>query len=67
MYKSHVLSVNVFFKTIVNQQEIGVDISPYPGLAAWYENCKSLPGFEENQAGAKIFAERVLKNLVDKF
>lgn len=46
-------------------QNIGGDISKYKNIAAWYERCKSLPGFEENNDGGKIFGERVRSRLED--
>jgi glutathione S-transferase len=57
----------LFFFSSTKPQNLGVDISQYPKLAAWYENCKTLPGFDENEVGAKIFASAVLKNATDKF
>lgn len=47
-------------------QNIGGDISKYKNIAEWYDRCKSLPGFEENNEGGKIFGERVRSRLVDK-
>lgn len=57
------LSTLVSVTTIVN---IGGDITKYKNVAEWYERCKSLPGFEENNAGGKVFGERVLSRLVDR-
>lgn len=41
------LSFNAFF------QHAGFDLSQYPRLAAWYDNCKVLKGYEEDQAVAQ--------------
>lgn len=50
-------------QTFFSQQNIGGDITKYKNIAAWYERCKSLPGFEENNDGGKIFGERVRSRL----
>lgn len=31
---------------------MGYNLNQHHKLAAWYERCKTLPGFDENQAGA---------------
>lgn len=46
---------------------VGADLSAYPRIAAWYERCKRLKGWAENEAGAKAFAERVTSKLTEKF
>jgi glutathione S-transferase len=43
----------------------GIDISDYPNIAAWYEKCADLPGFEENERGAKLFAEYLKSKLTE--
>ena len=47
-------------------QHCGYDIGKYPNIAAWYERCKQLKGFEENDAGAKQFGDKVKAALEDK-
>lgn len=47
-------------------QHVGADISSYKNLSAWYENCKALPGWEENNTGAKAFGDRVKGNLKEQ-
>ncbi|XP_026320406.1 glutathione S-transferase 1-like [Hyposmocoma kahamanoa] len=42
---------------------VGWDISSFPNIQQWVKDCKALPGFEENQEGAKQFGEAVKKNL----
>lgn len=44
-------------------QSIGWDVSPYSNITSWIERCKTLPGADENESGAKIFGNAVLKNL----
>ncbi|CAH2042128.1 unnamed protein product, partial [Iphiclides podalirius] len=41
----------------------GWDLSSFPNIQRWLKNCASLPGYEENEKGAKMFAEAVKKNL----
>jgi glutathione S-transferase len=36
---------------------MGFDISVYPNLSKWLENCKSLPGYDENEEGASQFGQ----------
>lgn len=39
----------------------------YPNIVAWFDRCRSLRGFDENDEGARQFGAAVTKNLVDKF
>lgn len=54
------ISIYVSLSSIV---AVGWDISNFPNVKAWFERCKDLPGYEENQAGAQDWGERVRKNL----
>lgn len=47
-------------------QNVGADLTKYPNIQKWLDNCKSLPGAEENAVGAKLFGERVTSRLEDK-
>lgn len=58
------LSILANFATIYH---VGLDISNYPNIAAWYERCSSLPGFSENEEGAKMFAGFVKSKLTEPF
>lgn len=44
-------------------QAIGWDLSAFPNTQRWYKECANLPGFAENEEGAKQFGEAVKKNL----
>lgn len=48
------------------QQAAGADLTKYPNIQRWYASCASLPGAEENAAGAKIFGDRVISLLEEK-
>ncbi|CRL00424.1 CLUMA_CG013690, isoform A [Clunio marinus] len=48
------LSILAAFSTLYH---VGQDISSYPNLSTWYERCSNLPGFAENEKGAKMFAQ----------
>lgn len=56
------LAILSSLSTIVH---VGANISGYKNVAAWYERCKKLPGYDENDAGAKIFGEKVKANLTE--
>jgi glutathione S-transferase len=58
------LSILANFSTIYH---VGLDIDNYPNLAAWYERCASLPGFTENEDGAKMFATFLKSKLTEPF
>ncbi|XP_060805433.1 glutathione S-transferase 1-like [Amyelois transitella] len=49
--------------SVSNLFAIGWDLTNYPNIQRWYKNCASLPGFDENQEGAKQFGDAVKKNL----
>lgn len=42
---------------------MGFDISELKKLDAWYQNCASLPGYDENEAGAKMLGDLVKSKL----
>lgn len=46
---------------------IGQDLANYPNLSAWYERCAALPGFGENEKGAKMFASFIKGKLTEPF
>lgn len=47
-------------------QNLGIDLSQFPNISEWYERCKSLPGWQECDQGAKKFAGQALRNLEEK-
>ncbi|XP_063830541.1 glutathione S-transferase 1-like [Ostrinia nubilalis] len=42
---------------------VGWDISKFLNITRWVKQCESLPGYAENEEGAKAFGEAVKKNL----
>lgn len=58
------LSLLAAFSTLYHA---GMDISAYPNVSAWYERCASLPGFSENEKGAKMFASFIKSKLTEPF
>lgn len=58
------LAILAEFATIYHA---GLDIANYPNLTAWYERCSSLPGFSENEKGAKMFATFLKSKLTEPF
>jgi glutathione S-transferase len=41
----------------------GVDLRQFKRLNVWYEQCRSLPGFDENHEGSQMLAEKLTKLL----
>lgn len=58
------LAILAAFATIYH---VGLDIGSFPNLTAWYERCSSLPGFAENEKGAKMFAAYFKSKLTEPF
>lgn len=53
------LSIADFFllATIETIVQFGMKLDAYPNVQDWYKRCHTLPGFNENQEGAKVMAE----------
>lgn len=47
----------------VTLQQVGWDMSQFPNIQRWFQDCSIIPGYEENIEGAKAFSELVKKNL----
>ena len=43
----------------------GYDFSQHLNILAWYQRCRTLPGFDENEAGAKKLGQ-LFKSLLDE-
>lgn len=46
---------------------MGYNIGQHAKLSEWYERCKALPGFDENQAGADEHSKNFQKILPNTF
>jgi glutathione S-transferase len=44
-------------------QELNFDFTGYPKVAAWYKKMQEIPGFDENQAGAKFLGSIIAEKL----
>lgn len=40
-----------------------MNLKEFPKLNAWFEKCKSLPGFAENHEGSQVLADKLTKLL----
>lgn len=58
------MSLLAAFSTLYH---VGLDLSSYPNIAAWYERCAGLPGFGENEKGAKMFASFIKGKLTEPY
>lgn len=43
---------------------MGIKFEDYPEIERWYEQCRELPGFDENEEGAKVTDNFLLKSIV---
>lgn len=46
---------------------MGFKFNKYPEVQRWYEQCKKLPGFEENEKSAKEFGGLMKSKLTKGF
>ncbi|XP_058453689.1 glutathione S-transferase 1-1-like [Malaya genurostris] len=46
---------------------IGVDLSEFPNITTWYDRCKSLPGYDENEQGATAYGVAIKSKLDEPF
>jgi glutathione S-transferase len=56
-----------FLATFSTIYHIGLNIANYPNLSAWYERCSALPGYAQNEEGAKMLASFIRKKLTEPF
>ncbi|KAG5676005.1 hypothetical protein PVAND_005860 [Polypedilum vanderplanki] len=52
-----------FLSNVATIKQLGADFSIYPKLNDWYERCRCISGFTENEEGAKMLAEKLAKLL----
>lgn len=58
------LSILAAYSTLYH---VGLDVSSYSNVTSWYERCSSLPGFSENEKGAKMFGSFLKSKLTEPF
>nr|QGZ00473.1 glutathione S-transferase delta4 [Glyphodes pyloalis] len=51
------------FASLSSILAVGWDISKFPNIERWVTECAALPGYAENEEGAKAFGNAVKKNL----
>lgn len=59
--------VQYWISKVLLFQNAGCDVGAYKNIVEWLDRCKTLPGYEENVEGAKVFGQRVINRLTDKF
>ncbi|XP_053690675.1 glutathione S-transferase 1-1-like [Sabethes cyaneus] len=47
--------------------KVGVDLSQFANIVAWYDRCSSLPGYDENNEGATGFGNAIKSKLDEPF
>lgn len=53
--------------TLSSIVQTGADIKPYPLLSAWYKKMEILPGWDENEEGSKLFAQRLWDRMTEPY
>ncbi|XP_037039433.1 glutathione S-transferase 1-1-like [Bradysia coprophila] len=54
-----------FLAHVASAKAFGVDFNQFPKLNDWYNRCKSLPGFHENEEGSQLLADK-LRGLLEE-
>jgi len=52
--------------SVATIDHIGGNLSKFKNITEWYERCKTLPGWQENDDGARGYGERIRSLLQDK-
>lgn len=55
------------YATLSSIVHTGADIKPYPLLSAWYKNMEKLPGWNENEEGCKLYAQRMWDKMTEPY
>ncbi|XP_058819899.1 glutathione S-transferase 1-1-like [Topomyia yanbarensis] len=53
--------------TVSTIDKIGLDLSEFDNVSAWYDRCSSLPGYDENGEGAEAFGGFIKSKLDEPF
>lgn len=62
------LSIADFFLLAVVESvvQLGLSLDSFPNVQDWHKRCHTLPGFDENQEGAKQMAEIIKSKLTEE-
>uniref|UniRef100_A0A336K1W7 glutathione transferase n=1 Tax=Culicoides sonorensis TaxID=179676 RepID=A0A336K1W7_CULSO len=53
--------------TMSGMIHLGAPLTDFPNIQRWWNDCKSFPGFDENDEGAKFFAGKIKEKLTQGF
>ncbi|XP_055641162.1 glutathione S-transferase 1-like isoform X2 [Toxorhynchites rutilus septentrionalis] len=53
--------------TVSTLDKLGVDLTEFANIIDWYERCKALPGYDENEEGANAFGGFIKSKLEEPY